>query len=181
MAKSSALSCGCTRLCVLLFLAIPSAAQTEATHAYQQIVCKRFALAHAGIPVSIRQPLNGQPQMRARDAQQRLWQALSNGLLEIEPSGKKKIWTGENGLPILSLTGIALGPDGRLWLATRQGAVCFQPDAPAGQQWFYFWGKRYLSDNRVAQIVDSGWRVGVERRHKLGRIGGTLPRLRGCL
>ena len=160
MAKSSALCCGCARLCIFLFLAFPSAAQIEATHAYQQIVCKRLALADAGIPVSIRHALNGQPQMRAQDAQQRLWQASFNGLVEVDLTGEKRIWTGENGLPILSLTGIALGPDGRLWLATRQGAVCFQPDAPAGQQWFYFWGKRYLSDNRVAQIVaekDRAW------------------------
>jgi len=117
------------------------------------MVCDRFALEDASIPVTIRQALNSPPKKQVRDAQQRLWQASSNGLVEVESSGMKKLWTGEDGLPILSLTGVALGPDGRLWLATRQGAICFQPDAPAGQQWFYFWGKRYLSDNRVAQIV----------------------------
>jgi hypothetical protein len=108
--------------------------------------------------------------MQAQDAQQRLWQASSNGLVEVESSGKKKIWTGKDGLPILSLTGIALGPDGRLWLATRQGAVCFQPDAPAPQQWFYFWGKRYLSDNRVAQIVAEKDRAWVRTQTGVSRI-----------
>ena len=146
--------------CIFLLLAFPSAAQTETKRTYAQIVCDRFPLKDASIPVTIRQALNSPPQKQVRDAQQRLWQASSNGLVEVESSGMKKLWTGKDGLPILSLTGIALGPDGRLWLATRQGAICFQPDAPAGQQWFYFWGKRYLSDNRVAQIVaekDRAW------------------------
>jgi hypothetical protein len=84
MAKSSALACCCARLCIFLSLAFPAAAQIEARHAYQQIVCKQFALADAGIPVSIRQALNGEPQMRARDAQHRLWQATSNGLVQGE-------------------------------------------------------------------------------------------------
>jgi hypothetical protein len=159
-AKSSAFPYCCARLCFLLLLAFPSAAQAETKHTYEQIVCDQFALDAASIPASIRQALNTRPKMQARDAQQRLWQASSNGLVEVEPSGKKKVWTGKDGLPILSLTGVALGPNGRLWLATRQGAICFQPDAPAPQRWFYFWGKRYLSDNRVAQIVaekDQAW------------------------
>jgi hypothetical protein len=98
-------------------LAFPSAAQTEAQHTYQQIVCKQFALADAHIPATVRQALNGQPKMQARDAQQRLWRGSSHGLLEIEPSGKKNVWTGKDGLPILALTGLALGPDG--WLGGR--------------------------------------------------------------
>jgi hypothetical protein len=153
-----------------LLLAFPSAAQTEARHTYQQIVCKQFALADTGIPATIRQALNSRPKVQARDAQQRLWQASSHGLVEIEPSGKKKIWTGKDGLPILALTGLALGPDGRLWLVTRQGAVCFQPDAPASQQWFYFWGKRHLSDNRVAQIVAEKDRAWVRTQTGVSRI-----------
>ena len=169
--KSSAPSHRWAQLCFLLLLAFPSIAQTDSTLTYSQIVCKRFALGGAGIPTSIRQALNSQPEMQARDAQQRLWQVSSNGLVEIVASGKKKIWTGEDGLPILPLTGVALGPDGRLWLATRQGAICFQPDAPAGQQWFYFWGKRYLSDNRVARIVAEKDRAWVRAQTGVSRIG----------
>jgi len=108
--------------------------------------------------------------MQARDAQQRLWQASSNGLVEVGPSGKKKIWTGKDGVPILLLTGVALGPDGRLWLATRQGALCFQPGAPAGQQWFYFWGKRYLSDNHVVQIVAERGHAWIRTQTGVSRI-----------
>ena len=146
--------------CIVMLLAFPSAAQTETKRTYEQMVCDRFALEDASIPVTIRQALNSPPKKQVRDPQQRLWQASSNGLVEVESPGMKKLWTGKDGLPILSLTGVALGPDGRLWLTTREGAICFQPDAPAGQQWFYFWGKRYLSDNRVAQIVaekDRAW------------------------
>jgi len=153
-----------------LLLAFPSAAQAETKHTYQQIVCDQFTLDAAGIPATIRQALESPPKMQARDAQQRLWQASSNGLVGVEPSGKKKLWTGKDGLPILSLTGVALGPDGRLWLATRQGAICFQPDAPAGQQWFHFWGKRYLSDNRVAQIVAEKDRAWVRTQTGVSRI-----------
>ena len=138
---------------ILLLLLTPSLAQAKAKQTYQQIVCNRFAIDSSDIPAPIRQALRSRPQLEARDAQHRLWQASANGLVEIEPSGRKKIWSGKDGLPILSLTAVALGSDGRLWLATRQGVVCFEPDAPAGEQWFYFWGKRYLGDNGVAEIV----------------------------
>jgi len=152
--KSSAFRYRCVPLCTLLLLALTSRAQTQLS--YQQIIRSRFAADSAAMPVPIRQALNSRPTMQVRDAQQRLWLVSSNGLVEVEPSGEKKTWTGQDGLPVLSLTGIARGPHGRLWLASRQGAVCFQPDAPAGQQWFYFWGKRYLSDNHVVQIVAEG-------------------------
>ena len=125
-------------LCVVMLAASPCPGQTAARRTYEQIVCTRFASGDAGIPAPIRQALASQPKMEVRDAQQRLWQASPKGLVEVDPSGKKKIWTGKDGLPVLSLTGIALGPDGRLWLATRQGAVCFQPGARGGEQWFYF-------------------------------------------
>ena len=147
-------------LCVVMLAASHCPGQTVARHTCQQIVCTRFASGDASIPAPIRQALASQPKMQVRDERQRLWQASTTGLVEIDPSGKKKVWTGKDGLPILPVTGIALGPDGRLWLATRQGAVCFQPGAPGGEQWFYFWGKRYLNDNRVLQIVaekDGAW------------------------
>jgi hypothetical protein len=136
------------------------AGQTVARHTYQQIVCTRFTSGDANIPAPIRDALAGQPKTQVRDAQQRLWQASSTGLVEVDPSGKKRIWTGKDGLPILPLTGMGLGADGKLWLATPQGLVCFVPDAPPGERWFYFWGERYLSDNRVMQIVpekDGAW------------------------
>jgi len=141
-------------------MVFPCAGQTVARHTYQQIVCTRFASGDPSIPASIREGLASQPKMQVRDAQQRLWQASSDGLVEMDSSGKKRIWTGKDGLPILRLTGIALGPDARLWLATPQGLVCLVPDAPFGERWFYFWGERYLSANRVMQIVaekDSAW------------------------
>jgi len=146
--------------CVVLLVASPLSGQTVARHTYQQIVCGRFALEAVAIPPAIHEALSEKTGMQARDREQRLWQASPDGLLEVEPSGKKKLWAGKDGLPMLRLTGVALGPDGRLWLATRGGAICFQPNAPPGERWFYFWGKRYLSDNRVVQIVaekDGAW------------------------
>jgi hypothetical protein len=143
-----------------MLTALPCPGQAVARRTYQQIVCTRFTPDGASLLAPIREALSGQPKVQVRDAQQRVWQASAMGLVEVDPSGKKSIWTGKEGLPILPLSGIALGPDGRLWLATRQGAVCFQPNAPRGERWFYFWGKRYLSDNRVLQIVaekDGAW------------------------
>ena len=150
-------------------MAFPSGKQTAARQTYQQIVCTRFAAGDASMPAPIREALAGQPRTQVRDAQLRIWKTSSIGVVEVDSSGKRRMWTAKEGLPILPLTGIALGSDGRIWLATRQGAVCFQPDAPAGQQWLYFWGKRYLSDNHVVQIVaerDGVWirtQTGVSR------------------
>ncbi len=145
---------------LVMVVALPCPGQTAARRTYRQIVCTRFASGDASIPAPIRQALASQPKMQVRDERQRLWQASPTGLVEVDPSGNQRIWTGKEGLPFLPVTGIALGPDARLWLATPQGAVCFQPGALGGEQWFYFWGKRYLNDNRVLQIVaekDGAW------------------------
>ncbi|MGH9396144.1 MAG: hypothetical protein ACRD18_04760 [Terriglobia bacterium] len=125
--------------------------QHGAEIAYLQIFCHKYPPHAATIPVSIRKFLDNPASQTFKDARGRVWQATPRGLAEISPSSK--ILTGRDGLPILSLTGIAGAPDERLWLATRHGAICFMPDAAPGQQWFYFWGKRYLSDNHVVQIA----------------------------
>ena len=119
-------------------MAFPAAGQTVERHTYPQIVCTRFAPGDPGLPAQICQPLPSQPQMRVRDARHRVWQASSSGLMEIDSSGEQRNWVGKDGLPIRSVTGVTHAPDGGLWLATRQGAVCFRPDAPPGEQWFYF-------------------------------------------
>ncbi|MGH9449109.1 MAG: hypothetical protein ACRD11_01060 [Terriglobia bacterium] len=120
---------------------------------YLQIFCHQYSPHDATIPVSIRRLLSGPASQTFEDARGRVWQATPHGLAKVSPSGHRAVLTGKDGLPILSLKGITGGPDGRLWLATREGAICFVPDAPAGQRWFYFWGKRYLSSNQVVQIV----------------------------
>jgi len=51
------------------------------------------------------------------------------------------------------VTGIAGSHDGRLWLATAQGAILFIPEAQPDSRWFFFSGQRYLRDDHVLQIV----------------------------
>lgn len=119
---------------------------------YLQIFCRQFPFGDAAIPADVRSKLNGVGSKEVRDARGRRWRPTSRGLLEIS-AGKKRIWTGRDGLPILSLTGIAAGPEGSLWLLSPDGVICFTPDAPSRNRWFYFWGKRYLPDNFARRIV----------------------------
>ena len=111
-------------------------------------------LADPAVPSEIRGRLNGSIKTEETDEQGRRWQATKKGLVSI---GSKRpvvgLLMGKDGLPILELMGIAAGPDGRLWLATKEGAICFQPDAPKRERWFYFWGRRYLADNDVENLV----------------------------
>jgi len=121
--------------------------------AYLQITCHKYSLDGPGIPEAIRKKLRQPPLQTLKDSCGRVWQATPHGLAQVLPRKKKRLLTGRDGLPVLSLTGVAGGPDGRLWLATRQGAICFKPDAAPDQRWFYFSGKRYLDDDDVLQIV----------------------------
>ena len=139
--------------CLLLPAICPAHAQA-ANYAgvYLQIVCTKYPLGDPAIPEAIRKSLNERPAKVFKDAAE--WKATGQGLVEIQPGGKeKKLLTGKDGLAIEALTGIAGDQDGGLWLATRQGAIFFKPDAPRDQRSFYFAGQRYLSDDRVLGIV----------------------------
>jgi len=57
-------------------------------------------------------------------------------------------YTGENGLPLLDLTGIAVGPDGTVWLGSQQGLIRWQKG-----RFTYLAGKRWLPDNRVTALA----------------------------
>ena len=136
----------------------------RARHKYLQLFCEKVSLADSAVPTDVRDRLNGSIKTEVTDAQGTRWRATAKGLVRIvggkEPAGRL---AGKGGLPILELTGIAAGPDGRLWLATADGAICFRPPGSAGvppapdasdrERWFYFWGKRYLADNTVENIV----------------------------
>ena len=123
-------------------------AQLRDRHEYLQLFCEKFSLADSAVPSDVRSRLNGSIRTEETDAQGRRWRATTKGLVS-----QTSRFVGEDGLPILGLTGIAAGPDGRLWLATKDGAICFQPDAPYRERWFYFWGQRYLADNAVENLV----------------------------
>ncbi len=147
-------------LCLVLgvslpgFCAQPSMAKSSSPIKYLQIVCRQYSLHDSGVPRAIRTALDRPVSQTWKDADGEVWQATQHGLVEIDPTNQhEKLLTGKDGLPILSVTGIAGGPNGWLWMTTDQGAILMIPHAPPSQRWFYFWGKRYLGDNRVLQIV----------------------------
>lgn len=125
----------------------------QAPLSYAQIFCRKYARESPAVPDSVRRALDQPKSLTFHDAEGVQWLATPKGLIEIPASGSKTLITAKSGLPITALTGIAGGPDGRLWLATQQGAICFVPHAAPGERWFYFWGNRYLADNEVLQIA----------------------------
>jgi hypothetical protein len=128
---------------------------------YLQIVCRQYALDSPEIPSAVLKSLRQPASLTFTDSRGTAWQATERGLVEIDSADHaKKILTGKDGLPILSVTGIAGAEAGKLWLATSHGAVLFVPGAAADARSFYFAGKRYLPDDDVLQIVaarDHAW------------------------
>lgn len=121
---------------------------------YLQIVVHKYSLKNVNYPRVIFGALHNRMSQTYKSPQGQEWKATRHGLLKIGSKGRgEKVLTGRNGLPILDVTGITGGPDGWLWLASNQGVMLLVPHAMSGQRWFYFWGKRYLSDNRVLGIV----------------------------
>ncbi len=120
---------------------------------YVQIFCRQFLRRDAAVPPEVERRLSAPAAKEASDLRGNRWRATSQGMVKIEPSGKQETWTGKDGLPVLSLRGIAAGPDGTIWLAAAEGAIAFRPDAVDRSRWFYFWGRRYLPDNLVQNIV----------------------------
>ncbi len=57
-------------------------------------------------------------------------------------------FTGNEGLPILDLTRVAVGTDGTVWLGSEQGLMRWKDGG-----WTYLAGKRWLPDNRVTAIA----------------------------
>lgn len=58
------------------------------------------------------------------------------------------VFSGQEGLPILDLTGIAVAPDGSVWLASDEGLIHW-----TATRWTYLAGKRWLPDNRVTAMA----------------------------
>jgi hypothetical protein len=121
---------------------------------YPQITVTRYALIDHRVPPSVLKSLERPLAQEVKDAQGRSWQATSHGLLEISPSNPSRTaLTATDGLPILDLTGVSVGPNNNLWLATMQGAILYIPDAPPSARTYFFAGRRYLPDDQVLQIV----------------------------
>ena len=158
------------KLVMLLLLAftLPAFSLTQqaaparkSSGSYLQIVCRQYPLDSPKIPSAILKSLRQPASLTFTDSRGTAWQATERGLVETDStSNAKKILTGKDGLPILSVTGIAGAEAGRLWLATSHGAVLFIPGAQSDARSFYFAGKRYLPDDDVLQIVagrDHAW------------------------
>jgi len=120
---------------------------------YRQITCHQYGLAAAAIPKEVQDALNRPAATEAESRQGERWKLSPRGLIEIGHSGKAIVWTPQKGLPILPLTSIAVGEDDWVWIGTPDGAICFRPGVHGGERWFYFWGRRYLADNAVLNVV----------------------------
>ena len=141
-----------------------------AHHLYLQISCRQFPANSPALPPEIPQKLSGSGAKEAIDPKRNRWRATSQGLVEIASSGNIKVWTEKDGLPVLDIRGIAAGPDGRIWIATGEGAISLWPDAAQRDRWFYFWGKRYLLDNRVENMVAEENRAWIRTRSGVSLI-----------
>lgn len=158
---------------------------------YLQIVPQKYSHDDPAIPNDVRGELRRAGPREALGADGTRWRAGLEGLVEIGPTGQKKIWTLREGLPILPITSVAVGPDGRVWLGTPDGAMCLQPAATAERRWLYFWGRRYLPDNDVAGIVARSGHAWMRTRTGVSRISfekfdleqksaGFIKRLHEC-
>jgi glycerophosphoryl diester phosphodiesterase len=128
---------------------------------YRQIVCTQYSFNDPAIPAGILTSLRQPGETAFQDARGTEWQATSTGLVEtVAGSNEQRLLTGKDGLPIEALNSVAGGPEGRLWLATNQGAILLQPAGATRERWFYFAGRRYLQDDDVLKIVavdDGAW------------------------
>jgi len=143
-------------LLVVLLAAVPkpaAARENLPSRTYLQIFTEKFGLDASSVPAPILEKLQ---QPAAKDIVTPSgvrWRATPRGLLEVLPSGAQKLWAAKEGLPVLNLTALAVGPDGWLWMGSRDGVISLRPDAPERERWFYFWGKRYLADNAVQNLA----------------------------
>lgn len=131
---------------------------------YRQVTCHQYRVADPAIPKEVREARNRPAAKEAEGQQGERWETSPQGLVEISRSGKTVVWTPQKGLPILPLTSIAVGPEGWVWMGTPDGAICFRPEARAGERWFYFWGRRYLADNSVLNVVAEPHQAWIQTR-----------------
>ncbi len=144
--------------------------KTKLSESYLQIFCKQYAANDPSIPKSIRNLLNQTASQTLKEKNGTVWQATPQGLIETSLDGKQQVLTGKDGLPIESVTGIAQGNEGQLWLATAQGAILFMPRESPAKKSFYFEGKRYLGDNHVLYIVAAGDTAWLRTESGISRI-----------
>lgn len=149
---------------LILFLNHSTACGQNDELVYRQITCHKYRLRDPAIPKEVLKALN-RPAVTEAEGQEGIrWKAGPQGLVEIDRAAKTKTWTPKDGLPILPITSIAVGPGGWVWMGTADGAICFRPASREGRRWFYFWGKRYLADNSVLNVVAEPFRAWIQTR-----------------
>lgn len=131
---------------------------------YRQITCRQYLLGDPAIPKGVREDRDHPAATEAESRQGVRWKVGRKGLVEVSHSGSTKIWSPKDGLPILPLTSVAVGPEGWVWMGTPDGAICFRPSEHKGERWFYFWGRRYLEDNTVVNVIAEPHRAWIQTR-----------------
>jgi len=101
-----------------IVLTTPSAGENRLEKAYAQIFCTKLPLDSSEVPAAVRAKLENPMPWEVTDLAARKWRVTDRGLSERTATGKEIELSGRDGLPLLKLTGIVAGPDGRLWIAT---------------------------------------------------------------
>ena len=159
-----------------LWIVHPAAGGTcapgQATHPYVQIFAEQFSISGREVPNRIVAQLHAPSRKEVTGWDGVRWRATRQGLLRIAPEGKTSLWAGKQGLPVLDLTALAAAPDGTIWIGSTEGAACFKPEEPPapGGRWSYFWGRRYLADNSVENIVAEQGGAWILTRTGIARI-----------
>ncbi|WP_422931302.1 hypothetical protein [Singulisphaera sp. PoT] len=107
------------------------------------------------LEIGPRQPEPGQPEVRsfakvvaiAGDAIGHVWIATDRGLFATDGEQWWQSIDRRDGVPYETLTCLYLSPNGDVWAGTPEGAWRLRDG-----QYRYFWGKRWLPDNRVQAI-----------------------------
>ena len=138
---------------------------------YLQIVARSYTLGSPEIPPAVAKALNQPAAATFTSHNGSVWQATPDGLVETNAAGRKRVWTGKDGLPIRAITGVASEQASWLWLATDRGAVLFIPTAAPGSRSYYFEGRRYLPDDDVQAIVAGRDHAWIRTRTGIAYIG----------
>lgn len=120
---------------------------------YRQLVSEKYAADDAAVPPNVRRRLvtRGQREVTASNGE---WFRIHDGEFEVfRPESKTRRWESVGEGPVGALTTVDVGPDGMLWVGSKQGAMCRpvvqQPEA----RWRYCEGRRYLPDDEVVSIT----------------------------
>jgi hypothetical protein len=115
------------------------------TPAQFQKFARHFPANAPEVPAAVREPVPGEP------------------------------WDDQERGPVAGLKVFAREKSGAVWFGGDQGAACFNPKADQRwERWQYFYGRRWLLDNEVRNVVveerDSGRSVWIRTRTGVSRI-----------